>query len=437
MTAMSKETFTAAAGSSRTEAFLLGSLYLFAFCLPWSKSAVTVLIALMAIALTAHLLIRKKFSVFARRALAQPLSFPLLLLFGIAVIGIVHTQRTADGLAIANKVLALPFVYILFSAVLDVARVPAERESFGQRLLMTFIAGVLVLDTIGFLTYAGVVGHKHLVLPLAPMNMHHIWFSNVNALAIYAAAAELLYGRTQVRERKGIALVLFIVAALIAVLLSLSRTAWFGILLTGMIMAFVFIPRKKMFFIVLAAVILACLLAYQTSPLVRDRMNTVISDITIYTSGKTETSTSLGDRFSMWRGATRMFLSNPFFGVGTGDYNRSIAASVQAGELPRLLLQYNQPHNMYLFTLATNGLAGFGALLYVFWAVFRAAWSSVRTGGSQLYGFLALAATIHFMIAGMFDSLFNIFVLRYTYAFIIAIAVRNAAEMPVQPDRQP
>jgi O-antigen ligase len=429
---------TAAAGASRTETFLLGSLYLFAFCLPWSKSAVTVLIAVMALATAGHLLVRREFAAFARRALAQPLSGPLLLLFGIAAIGIVHSQRPTEGLAIANKVLALPLVYLLFSTILEIAVVPSEREGLVQRLLMAFIAGVLLLDIIAFLTYFGAVGHKQGILPLAPMNMHHIWFSNVNALAIYAAVADLLYGKTRISERKGITLLLFIVAAVIAVMLSLSRTAWFGILLTGMVMAFLFMPRKKMFFLVLVAVIIACVLAYRTSPLVRDRMNTIISDIAVYTSGKTDTSTSLGDRFFMWKGAVRMFISNPLFGVGTGDYNPGIASLVQTGELPQLLLQYNQPHNMYLFTLATNGLVGLGAMLYLFWSVFRTVLAvPVRTGTIQLFGFLAFAATIHFMIAGLFDSLFNIFVLRYTFAFIIAMTVRNTGEMPPQESRQP
>jgi O-antigen ligase len=92
---------------------------------------------------------------------------------------------------------------------------------------------------------------------------------------------------------------------------------------------------------------------------------------------------------------------------------------------------------MYLFTLATNGLAGLGALLYVFWRVFRTVLPiPARTGTARLFGFLALAATVHFMFAGMFDSLFNIFVLRYSFAFIIALTVRNYAEIPRQEGHQ-
>ena len=131
-----------------------------------------------------------------------------------------------------------------------------------------------------------------------------------------------------------------------------------------------------------------------------------------------------------------MFLSNPLFGVGTGDYNAGMASLVKNGELPERLLQFNQPHNMYLFTLATNGLMGIGALLYIFWSVFRSVLPAVRTGTSQFFGFLALAATIHFMITGLFDSLFNIFVLRYAFAFIIAMTVKHSAESTIKANHQ-
>ncbi|MHB8844108.1 MAG: O-antigen ligase family protein [Nitrospirota bacterium] len=437
MTVKNEVPVATGSGAHRTEIFLLGSLYLFAFCLPWSKSAVTVLSAAMTLVLIAYLLIRRDLTAFAKRSLDQPLSIPFLLLFGVAVIGIVHSERLSEGLAVANKVLALPLVYIIFTAVLDVSVPQADQNKAVQRILMAFLAGVLVLDSIGFLTYFGIVGHKQYVLPLAPMNMHHIWFSNVNALAIYAAVAQLLFGKARFGERTGIGLVLLIVAALIAILLSLSRTAWFGTLLTGMAMIFIFMPRRKMFIVVLVAGIAVSLLTYRISPLVRDRVNTAFSDIAVYSSGATGTSTSLGDRFNMWRGAMRMFLSNPLFGVGTGDYNRGMASFIKAGELPEHLLQYNQPHNMYLFTLATNGLAGIAALLYAFWRVFKASLPSVRTSASRLFAFLALAATIHFMIAGLFDSLYNIFVLRYTYAFIIAMSVRAAITMAGREHEQP
>ena len=71
----------------------------------------------------------------------------------------------------------------------------------------------------------------------------------------------------------------------------------------------------------------------------------------------------------MWKAAVLMFLSNPLIGVGTGNYVPTMTAYVSAGKFPEVLLDYNQPHNIYFFALATNGLLGLAALLYLFYRI--------------------------------------------------------------------
>jgi O-antigen ligase len=87
---------------------------------------------------------------------------------------------------------------------------------------------------------------------------------------------------------------------------------------------------------------------------------------------------------------------------------------------------------MFLFTLATTGLLGFLALLYPFVQTVRHALPArAASGTSGRYGFVALAAAVHYLIAGLFDSFFNIFVLRYAFAIIMAVTVRRDRENPL------
>jgi O-antigen ligase len=81
---------------------------------------------------------------------------------------------------------------------------------------------------------------------------------------------------------------------------------------------------------------------------------------------------------------------------------------------------------MYLFALATNGLIGLAALLYLFYRTLGFAIPRL-TGGERerLFAFLAAATALHFMIAGFTDSFFNIQILRYGFAFILGVCVRN------------
>jgi len=125
----------------------------------------------------------------------------------------------------------------------------------------------------------------------------------------------------------------------------------------------------------------------------------------------------------------KMFLSNPLFGVGTGDYVSSVQAYVSAGQLPARISGYNQPHNMYLFTLATNGLFGLTALIYFFFRILSFAMrSGSKAPGYKGLSFLATAVAVHYLVASMTDSLFNIFILRFSFAFIMGVCIRTVAE---------
>ena len=77
--------------------------------------------------------------------------------------------------------------------------------------------------------------------------------------------------------------------------------------------------------------------------------------------------------------------------------------------------------------MATNGIVGLTALLFIFYRSLRSAVPMMRAdGGGKLFAFLALATAVHFMIAGFMDSFFNIQVLRFSFAFIMGVCIRSA-----------
>jgi O-antigen ligase len=190
-------------------------------------------------------------------------------------------------------------------------------------------------------------------------------------------------------------------------------------------MTFMVTKNKKVFFITVAAAAVACVVVYLFIPFVQARINLIASDIARFSKG--ETVTSLGARFLMWKAALMMFLSNPLIGVGTGDYVPTMISYIKSGQMPEFLLEFNQPHNMYLFTLATNGLLGLAALLYIFYRALRFALPIMKGNeGERLFAFVAAATAVHFMIAGLTDSFFNIQILRYAFAFVMGVCVRSS-----------
>ncbi len=414
---------------SRYYRLLLDGLVLLGFSLAISKSASNVLLCLIYLAAVAGMLRYKDFKETIVSNIRQPLTFAFLLYFLVSLVGILYSQKYSDGFHTANKFLSLLAIYILISVLVQTVQDEEKRYQQAETILFFFLIGLVILNVIGIMTYFGVIGHKKFELPLSPLHVHHIWFSNVNALGLYAAASLLMFSPRGKQTKERALLLSSIFLALICIILSLARTAWFGILITSLIMTFLSIRKKIIVFVIIVAVVAAGIAAYQFLPIVHERISMINSDITRFSSGETAesvASTSLGGRFLMWKAAFMMFLSNPLFGVGTGDYVPVMTTYVESGQMPKYLLSFNQPHNIYLFALATNGLFGLAALLYIFYRGLQFSLPLVRTEGKgRFLSFVAAATIIHFMIAGMTDSFFNIQILRYAFAFVMGVTVRE------------
>lgn len=409
---------------------LYPGLLLFGLSLPLSKSASNVLLGALSLSAVACALYDKEFRGAVIGACRQPLTAALALLSLVAYLGIIHTQRYADGFAIANRYVSLPAIYFFVAVFLQSDRSAEARARKAESLLFSFMAGLTALNLIGVLTFLGAVGDAQYALPLAPLGLHHIWHSNLNALGLYAGVSFLLFTRHGAAAGGRAVLCGFLLLSSLCILLSTSRTAWFGIIITLAIIAVVMIKNKKaIFFGVLLSLLLATSV-YSFVPFVHDRIDLISQDLSLFATNKSAQS-SLGNRFLLWRAALLMFKSHPVAGVGTGDFVPTLHdMRIKTRRLvPSFLLGYNQPHNIYLFSLATNGIVGLAALLYVFYRSLGSVVPIMRSDGNgKLLAFLAMATALHFMIAGCMDSFFNIQMLRYSFAFILGVCVRNPAD---------
>jgi O-antigen ligase len=405
-----------------------GGLLLFSLSLALSKSAANILIALLLLYVVTLAIYRREFRTAIVRNASQPLLLPLALFLSVAVIGLLFTENIRDGVGIVNKFFGLFLVYIMVSVLLDWLETKKGESGFAERSLLAFLVGIFALDLIAVPSYLGIAGDTQIARSITPLlNLHHIWFANLNAVGMYAAAGILLFPPRPAGIRKKTFLASFVVLDGASVLLSASRSAWLGMLITVIVLAHLCVKKKKTYFILLAAVIGGAVLLYLFNGIVHMRVNRVARDISLFLAG--QASTDVGERFLMWKAAFRMFLSNPLFGVGTGDYVSTMNRFMASGEFPAYLAQFNQPHNMYLFALATNGLVGLSALLYIFYRGLRFALPLLKSGGSEkFFAFLATATIVHYMVAGMTDSFFNIQILRYVFGFLMGVCVRNSVK---------
>jgi O-antigen ligase len=192
---------------------------------------------------------------------------------------------------------------------------------------------------------------------------------------------------------------------------------------TSIVLIYIFAAHKKTFFISVAAVMSAGLVLYLFNGIVHDRVNLAASEFTVFLSGNA--NTNVGARLLLWKAAFVMFLSNPVLGIGTGDYVHTMNVLIASGQYPLFLAEFNQPHSMYFFALATNGLLGLFSLIFIFCRGIALSLGRMKTGADKLFVFVATATLIHYMAGGLTDSFLNIQILRYTFAFVLGICVRR------------
>lgn len=402
---------------------LIGSLCLFAFTLPLSKSISSITMGLIYAASFGMLAFDRQLRMSTFHSLRQPLNLPIGLYVSVLCLGLLFSQDVGEGISVVKQAANLFFVYLMVSTVLDALKNGDKHNLHGETVLFSFLMGIFALDIIGFLTFGGIIGDKKNILPVTPLGMHHIWFGNLNVIGLLGASSLLLFSAGQMKSFQRVALWLFILSAPASLLISTSRTAWLGALLAVSIFLYYVIRKKRTFFFLSFFLFACCVAAYFLSDIVQARIDRVSTDIALFISG--DPNTSLGARFTMWQASVTMFLSNPLIGVGTGDYKQTISAFVVTGQYPGILGKFNQPHNIYLFALATNGIIGISALLFIFYRIFR----QVRLllhGRQRGYGILAMAVSVHFLTAGLTESLFNIHVLISSFAFVMGVCLRKS-----------
>jgi O-antigen ligase len=400
---------------------LVAGLCIFGLTLPLSKSLSSITLALAYAYLLAVVAYDRTFREAMVRHIRQPLNVSIILFVLIAFSRSLFSKNMIEGMNFVKQVSNLLTVYLIVSVLLNTEHDENKRLDRSEKLLLFFLAGIAILDLLGILTYFGLIGNKKHVLPVTPLNMHHIWAGNLNALGLYVSASLLLFSPTRSIFRRIVASV-FPVIGVISILRSTSRTAWVGILCTAVISLFFLVRNRRTYFIASALMTMGCIGLYFFNDIVHTRIDQIFKDFSLFFSGVT--ATSVGERLLMWKAALRMFLSNPLFGIGPGDYRSTLAGFVAAGGFPDTILKYNQPHSMYLFSLATTGLIGFLSLLFIFYRALQCSGRLLHRK-ERFFGLLALAVSVHFMTAGLTESLLNIHVLTCSFALIAGISIQR------------
>lgn len=139
-----------------------------------------------------------------------------------------------------------------------------------------------------------------------------------------------------------------------------------------------------------------------------DRIDTAIVQFNQYVEDPIQHGgTSVGARLELWRVAWKMFLEQPFFGGGIGhSFNVFLQEQIALGNHNPKLRTQTMPHNVFLDTLALQGLFGLAGLVGIWGALGVVFVKATRERETQLrmLGTAGLALLVSYCLFGLTDS---------------------------------
>ncbi len=322
-------------------------LVLFAFALPLSTSAASILAILLVLVWVAGGNKKEK----CKEILHNPVSIAVLLYLLLHLIGLLWSEDLDWGLQILKKQWKL----LLFPVFLTLVQ-----KNHTKYYLAAFVTAIFILACKAYLVWIGVIA-----LPPGSIftteGTTHVTYNPMLALAIYIVLQSLLFRQNRPIV-KGIEIILILFLSC-NMFITVGRTgqAVFFVLLAVVLFQIFYSRSKKM--LITGLILLPLLVAaiFQFSPTFRNRINTTVTEIQNSASGKI---TSMGCRLSFCQNTFLLLEDNWLIGTGTGDFPGEYAKinQIHSPNMPNT----DNPHNQYLLVISQFGIFGLVSLLAIF-----------------------------------------------------------------------
>ena len=224
---------------------------------------------------------------------------------------------------------------------------------------------------VGAIGAGGIAGWQRLIAGVERSAgfLHPIQFGNIGMLMGVLCLAGLGWAVVQ-RHRHGWVglLLLGALGGFLASVLSGSRGGWIGLPLMLLVLYRAYGREFSLSGRVtaLAGVALMVALAWFTPQTgVQHRVALAVTEVGQYVSGE-RVDTSVGFRFDMWKGASRLFVDKPLLGWGEHGYQRGMQQLAEEGVIHEDAALFRHAHNEFLDHAAKHGAVGLLALLALY-----------------------------------------------------------------------
>jgi O-antigen ligase len=156
------------------------------------------------------------------------------------------------------------------------------------------------------------------------------------------------------------------------------------------------------------------MLIFSLSSTLKHRVSSIVTSV----SAEDERG-STGNRIELWKGALIIFKKSPLLGTGIGDFTADINELIAAGEIKKVPVT-DHAHNIFLQSLATQGIVGLLILLSLFTILLWWSVHEIKDHGIP-GGYIIMMSTLLTLLEGLTEN--NIGISKFIAAYCLTIGL--------------
>lgn len=326
----------------------------------------------------------------------------LLFLVNISLSAILSDNQLA-GLTELKKYWPIFLCGLLFACPLS--------DENREKVIFIFFAAASLSGLQGIFQYFGIIFPREW---RAHGLTHPVHFAeNLSFVCASALMLLLISGKGLVsRSGKGFYFLVFVILITLGgIIFSLTRGVWLALVVAIIIVMYIYDRRKAL--LIAVFLIISAILIFSLSSTLRQRAVSIVSSV----SAEDETG-STGNRIELWKGALIILKRSPLLGTGIGDFSSDIDMLIERSEIKKVLVR-DHAHNIFLHSLATQGIIGVVILLVLLSELMR--WSLREIKKHNAGGYIIMLSTLLMVLEGLTSN--NIGISKFIAAYCLTVGL--------------
>jgi len=343
-----------------------------------------------------------------------------MLFFFLFVLGLFWSENLTNGLKITKKMLE-------FGILLPVLLSFTHKKNINY-YLNGFLSAILIMTITSYSIFWEIIPPifrgSEITNPTSFMSS--VSYTPFLTIAAYILAQRIFLGLKEFYKNPSTTIleIIFFIVVSINIFFTAGRAGQYAYIILLFVFAFQKYGFKiKIFFYSTIISALILIMAFYSFNNFNNRVVSTVNNISKY---QTNPASSVGHRINFNINSIRIFLENPIFGVGTGDFSSEYSKENLLFKRKNKLssnqsVETTNPHNMHLFILTNFGILGFLIYMYFFWTLYTSAKHELDQNIKELsYAFLIFFVLINFSDSYMFGHFTS-----FLFVFIASFLFKN------------